>query len=131
MNADNLRDWVRLTEQKREVEAELREINGQLSALETVLLDQFADGGMQSVTAHGYTVYLQRELSCGLAEAVDKETAIKALEDAGLGSCLMLSAGSLKSLVREHMEAGEDVLPAELKGLIKVSEFYRVRTRKQ
>ena len=133
LGTDTLQDkiglWVTLVEQKRALEAELRPVQDQLNKLEAELLDDFADAGIQSVNAHGMTVYLNREFSAKLKEGVDKEDAIAAFERAGMKGCFNLAWQTMRGIVREYQERGE-ALPPEVAAVVDVSDFYRLRSRK-
>lgn len=127
--ADKIGLWVTLVGEKRALEAELRPVQDQLNKLEVELLDDFAEAGIQSVNAHGMTVYLNREFSAKLKEGVNKQDAIAAFERAGLHDCFNLAWQTMKGIVREYQERDEP-LPAEVAAVVDVADYYRLRSRK-
>ena len=124
-----LRAWVKLTEEKRELEADLRKVQDVLSAMEPLLVEDMALAGMKSASVDGYTCYTAREFTAGIRPDADKSAVFRSWAATGREQFLMLSWSSLRSFVRELQEAGEP-LPADLAAVVEVGEQFRLRTRK-
>ena len=124
-----LREWVRLTNEKRELEADMREVQDQLTALEPGLVEDLALAGMKSANVDGMIVYTAREFTAGLKEDADKAAVFRDWAANGREQFLMLGWSALRGFVRELQEAGEP-LPADLAAVVEVGEVYRLRARK-
>ena len=62
MNTDELKRFVALEEQRRQLEAEVDTIKAEAAELEGRLLPQFEQSGMERVAIDGRTVYVERKL---------------------------------------------------------------------
>ena len=122
--------YVRLTEQRRRLDAWLDRVKDQLTALEDAVLEEMIEGGCQSVkAAGGRTVYLHRQFWANPVEG-DYQRASAALRAAGLSDMVLLrfDTKNLSAWCRERNAAGEP-LPSSFDGAIKVSEQVSVRVR--
>ena len=126
---DKLQDFVKLVEEKRRLEAELRTIQDQINFLEPILLEHLALAGMTSATVNGYTVYKAREFTASIKPNLDKPTVLKEFIEAGYGNLAMLGWQSLRGIVREASESGEP-LPDVIERSCDIGEVARLRTRK-
>jgi hypothetical protein len=124
-----LKRFAELTTKKRELEAQLRPIEAELSAMEESTVEDMALEGMQSMNVDGQCLYRQREFFARLKSDIDKEIALARLMEAGYGHVLGLSWQTLKGLAREWSEEGQEP-PAIIKELCEVGETYRLRCRK-
>lgn len=127
---DRLRLFVYHSNQKRLLEAKLKEVKAEADALEAKLLKDFEDSGTDKVRVDGVTVYLHRQLWAGAVDG-DKEAACAAIKAAGFAEYVSESfnAQSFSALVREWDKQGEP-MPPEFEGKIKVSEVFQIRTRR-
>ena len=118
--------YAALTEQRRQLEAEVNRIKAELATHEERLAGEFAQAGIQNVkTASGQTVYLNREIFAKLVG--DPKKARTALRRAGLGDFIKeaVSAQTLRGWVREM----DEVIPKGLQPYIDVTEIYKIRMR--
>lgn len=135
MNADLLKEFVRLTAQKRDAEAQLKDLKARLDELEPQVSDGFIDDGVQSVNIDGYTVYLNRKLFAGPKDG-DKTAMIEALsgldEDWSFLVQDTVNHNQLQARVRECEldDQGMPILPPELAETMTVYEQFRVGARK-
>ena len=134
-------EFQQLTERKAAIDAELKGIKARLADLEPKLLAFFEDMGMQSVKANGRTFYIHRQLWAGKLADADAHAFAEAMRAIGLGDMVKesVNAQTLSSWVREQaaeLEPGSSpeeivaALPEGLRGLMKVSEVFSVRSRK-
>lgn len=121
--------WVELTEMKRKLEADLRPIQDELTAMEDGLLEDMVLQGISTVKINGMTVYKAKEFFCRAKEGVGRDQLVDGFRAAGMSTQLIPSWQALRALSREWSEAGEGP-PAAIAPLIDVGEHYRLRTRK-
>lgn len=124
-----LRRWVELTDQKRDLEAQVRKIADELGTIEPDLLEDLALSGMTSATVDGMTVYQQREFFANLKDGTDKQAALQAFLDAGHADLVILGWQGLRALVREAKEGGHD-LPECVEKFCETGDRVRLRARK-
>jgi len=124
--SDLVTEYAELTERRRNLEAEVKRLATDLAAREEVLVEDFAQAGIQNIkTATGQTIYLNREIFAKLVG--DHEEALDAFRQAGLGDFVKesVNANTLRAYVREM----DEVLPEGLQPYIDVTEIYRMRMR--
>ncbi len=126
----SLRTYARLDKEKRGLEDRLKKLKVQIEETSHAVLDHFQKLGIDRVTVEGVTIYVRRELWAGREQDVSVDQACTALKDAGLSEYAheRVNTQSLSAYVRELDAAGEP-LPAELQGVIKVSEVFKLSTR--
>jgi hypothetical protein len=130
---------------KRDIEAELREVEKDIKRYEDIVLEEFLAEGMTQAKVAGFTLYLHRQVWAKKLDDPSSDAVIQALEDAGLRSFLTFNSQTLSSWMRETLEAagaevpvdGEggdlevaDALPDSFKGVIGAEQRVRVRARK-
>lgn len=129
MNVDKINKIVDLDDRRRELEAQLKEIKEERSKLEAEVLDQFAEAGIDNIKVGGRTVYLRKDTYCSPVDG-DKERSAIYLKNNGLGMFVSESFNSLtvSAWVRERI--AEDNLPDDFKDYFKVSDTFKIMTRK-
>ena len=130
MNTDELKRFVALEEQRRQLEAEVDTIKAEAAELEGRLLPQFEQSGTERIAIDGRTVYVERKL-WAKAKDGDKPAVCKALKRARLGDYVeeTFNTNSLSAYVRE-LDREERPLPPSLREVLEVSEVYKLRTRR-
>lgn len=127
MNAALLSQYTALHARKAALADDLAATNKDISALEAVLLEQFAEDGIQSIkTQDGPTVYLQVQL---WARPIGgRENAMEALRLAGLGDLVeeTVNLQTLSAWCRERLKSEEE-LPASFAGQIATAETTHVK----
>ena len=119
-------EFVDLTKQRRDLEAQVNVLKTELAAREERLVEEFGQAGIQNVkTATGQTVSLRREVYAKLVG--DQKKSYTALRRAGLGDFIKegVNTQTLSAYVREL----EEVLPKGLQPYIDVTEVFRMRMR--
>ena len=119
-------EYAALTEQRRKLEAEVKRLATDLAAREEVLLEEFAQYGIQNIkTSAGQTVYLNREVFAKLVG--DHKKALTAFRRAGLADFVKetVNANTLRAYVREV----DEVLPKGLQPYVDITEVFRMRMR--
>lgn len=126
-----LAEFVALENERREHENRLKIISERVGQLQPVLLDQFADAGMQNARIGDLTVYIRTDRYVSKRGDVSTEQVCGVLRDCGLG--YMVSDGynamSLKSKIKEYQDSGVEV-PQELAAVLNIGEAFRLATRK-
>lgn len=122
--------FVYFTGRKRELEAELRQVQDRLNELEPGLVDMFSEEGIQRTTVDGYTAYLQEEVWASPLNG-DIAALCAALKEAGFGDMVAetVNRQTLSAWVREHRKDGEPLPPA-VEPVISVTAGYRLRAKK-
>lgn len=130
---DRLKVYAEKTAEKREVSAQLKELNEQLTILEEELLEEMTAEGLTQARvdtgAGSFTIFPKRQIWAGIEEG-QKLLAVVALEDHGMRDLLTANLQSLSSWCREREERGEPVIPDYLEGLVKVTEKFTLSVRK-
>lgn len=142
---EQVKKYVELIEKKRNLDAELRTVKGELDILEAQVMDYLTEIGLQSVkTEGGQTVYLNRMI---YAKAKDGNTQaiVDGLESAGFRDLITVNHNTFGSFVREQIEQYKAVhpeakalpveelevaLPEALRGRVDLGEKVSVRVRK-
>lgn len=122
----------RLTEQKRNVEAELKSLNEQLRELQDEAIDAMLDDGVSSVKIEGYTVYISSQVSASPADG-NEDAMCDALVAAEYGDLVKRTVhrSRLASFVKDFRNENDEIdLPPGLRETIKVTEFHRLQMRK-
>ena len=125
-----VKTYVKLRRRQAELIAEHDGIKEQANELQTELLAEFGNDGIQKLTVDGSTVFLHRQVWVSTKEGKMGE-AVKALQDNGLGHFVKesFSTQTLSAHYRE-LEREEEQLPAELADCVNVVETYSVRVRR-
>jgi hypothetical protein len=129
-------EFAALTEKKRDLKVELKRTNERLAELEGTLLDAIErEKFPASALVAGMRLYTQNQL---WASAVDGDYtgASRALSLAGLGDYVgprfnvqTLSAHFREERKKQPLVDVEEILPAELRGYIKLSETPKLMAR--
>jgi hypothetical protein len=99
-----VREYVALKVAKRKLDAQLSAVNGQLAALQEMLLDQFADGGVsQTKLEDGTTLYINPQVRAKIKEG-HQEALVDALRASGLKEFISVNTNSISSLVRDTLK---------------------------
>lgn len=128
---DQLKRAGELELRRRELEDELKIIAEEYKQLESSLIDQFADAGMQNARASGLTFYVRMDRYCSKKSEFTSDQVCQCLTRNGLGYMVADSynAASLKSKFKEWQELGVEP-PADLAGMMNIGEVARLATRK-
>ena len=118
--------YAELASKRRKLDTEVNRLKTELAALEVMLVEGFAQAGIQNVkTSAGQTVYLNREIFAKLVG--DHAEALDAFRTAGLGDFVKesVNAQTLRAYVREM----DEELPEGLQPYIDITEVFRMRMR--
>jgi len=144
-NIQSVAEYVKLHEQKAEIESDLKAVKEKIKEMEDGVLDFMQENGIQSVKSGTKNVYIHRSI---FASLIDKQAAHAAFKEHGYGDLVedRVMPQRLSAFVREEMARGEsegqtiDIdsgnlasqlpLPAEIKDQINVTERFSVRVRK-
>lgn len=143
----NAKTYAELDAKKKDLENRLSAVKRELAQIEEQLLDEMSEEGVPSLkiniensdgTQSTRTVYQRRELWAGYAEDFTKQDLCEALKHAGLEDMVTetFNTNTLSAYIREYDENNQSTeeivkqLPAEIQPYIKVSEKYKIRTRK-
>lgn len=126
-----LSDFVALEHLRREHEDALEVINKKLEKLSVILIEQFADLGMQNARVDGLTVYIKMNHYVSKRGDVSTQAVCDELTKCGLGYLVSdgYNAQSLKSKIREYQDQ-EIEIPPSLAELLNIGEVPKLATRK-
>jgi hypothetical protein len=126
------RQFLAMTERKKQLEAELEAVKKSTASLERQLVAEFERQGVNSIHMDGHCIYLHRKLVARAADG-NRERVIAALLATGLvdyvNTAPTFNTASLEAYVREQLDNGEELAPA-LKEALSVEEIYFARVRK-
>lgn len=134
---------IALTDQKRDLEAQLRVVKEQLEPLHTQMLDEFASRGETSArhAATGKLVYINRRTWARPADGRSKDDVYDALVAAGLedyaerGFNTQKLSAYFRELIKQSEENGTpvdnpaDLLPEQLAGLVDLTTDHIIAVR--
>lgn len=128
---DQLKRAGELELRRRELEDQLKVIAEEYKQLESSLIDQFADAGMQNARAAGLTFYIRMDRYCSKKSEFTSDQVCECLTRNGLGYMVSDSynAASLKSKFKEWGDDGVTP-PADLAAMMNIGEIARLATRK-
>lgn len=155
MDTKLAQEFASLSERKKFLEAQVKEINTRLAEINEQLIEMFAEDGIQRITVQAgtdeygnplkRTVYISRMLWLGYADAEDgnkakaKQNLIDALKRAGYGEFISegFNSNSVSTIVREldpdnntPLEILQAKLPQEIRPYAKVTEKVQAKTVK-
>ena len=118
-------------DRKKELEAQVKELNVEIDSLDTALSDAMAESEVDKFSRNGSTFYLNSRLFAS-PQAGRKDALMQALKDNGYGSIVVesVNANTLASFCREQRAANEDELPDWLKDVVNVYDKITVGIRK-
>ena len=134
MNVPLLRELAKVMQRKRDLEAEVRGLNQQISALETAVTDELLSAGVDSVPLNmddgsRMTLYLQHS-TYARPTPNEEEKLHTALEELGFGEVVKRKVNhqTLNAVVKELTAEGR-ALPEALAATLVLSPVTRVRAR--
>lgn len=118
-------------ESKKALEAQIKELNAEISKLDLALTDAMAESECERFSHNGSTFYLNSRLYASPASG-KKEDLIAALRKEGYGSLVTetVNSNTLSSFVKEQKEIHEDTLPQWLSDVVTTFEKISVGIRK-
>jgi len=127
MDTDILREFVRITKEKDELDARLTAKKAEQSRLEQQVLYELAQSGIQNIKIDGKTLYMRADTYVSVKEGVDPEAAMKVLDDLDLGDFHKerITLQSVSAWVRERRRE-EEQIPAEFEAVFNTSPVYRI-----
>lgn len=101
MNEQPLKEYVCLEKRKRDLAAELKQIQADLDRLETVVIDEMVRAGLQKVEVDGRTLKIVPAVFCSPVE--NRWAVVEALKEAGLDQFIPqnYNEAQLRSFVKE------------------------------
>ncbi len=124
---EDARRFSDLTEKKRNIEAELRDVKKELAQVESDLIEGMVAGGVQNMTIGGFNLYLYNRLSVR-AKDRDHVRLARALFDCGREDLLIVGSQRLRSEVREEEDL--EALPPQIREAVTVERISKVGARK-
>jgi hypothetical protein len=124
-----VKEFLQLTLRKRELEEQIKEIDGRLNELQEQSLTLFEREGISSLRLDGHTVYLHRQVWASVDAS--NPYALAELKRNGLGDLVKptVNGQTLSAWVRERQEEDKPIPPV-LAQYLKISEKYGLRARK-
>jgi vacuolar-type H+-ATPase subunit E/Vma4 len=130
MNERALKSLISLDHRRADLEALLEANKKERTELESGLLKEFSEAGVQSVKMNGNTVYLRRDIYAKVKDGLQGKLirVFRAIGMKDLVKTTILSQ-TLSALVREA-DKGETVLHASIANCVDVAEKYSLRVVK-
>jgi hypothetical protein len=129
--------YAKASKEKRALEEKLKLVEDRLKELDPQVLDHMQRHGITKTTCNGVTIYVARDLWASVAkdDQGDNAAGLDALKAFPATAFMVkdnVNTQTLSSWVRElpANPEGMPILPAEVASAIKVSETFKVRTRK-
>ena len=118
-------------EQKKELDAQVKELGAEIDRLDLALSDAMAEAECERFSRNGSTFYLNTRLYASPV-AGKKEELFAALKENGYGSIVTetVNANTLSSFVKEQMAENDEEVPAWLAEKISTFEKVSVGIRK-
>ena len=121
------RRFSELTERKRNLEGELRDLKTQLAQVESDLIEGMVAADMQNMTIGGFNLYLYNRLSVRAAGG-DHIGLARALFDCGREDLIIIGPQRLAAEVREEEDV--EALPPEIREAVSVERIPKIGARK-
>lgn len=130
MNTEAIRALVKATEEKRELDRQLKVVKQTIEQLENEVCDELIEAGVQNMNVDNNIVYLHRQVWAKPAGG-DYETAAAKLIEAGLEDFVQtrFNTNSVSAYVRETL-ATEGELPDTLNEALDITEVIKPRVKK-
>lgn len=132
LDLNQFRSFRALRARKAELEEELSNVDTELRAAESTLLDAMAASGQSRVHVDGVTYSLRREVRAR-AKNGDTEYLASVLDELGLGAMVKptVNAQTMSAYVREQIGEDRDpeTLPEALRNALDLTIGYRIGTR--
>lgn len=128
MDAEIMRRYRTLMEEKRVHNENLENVKRELAELEPIVLEMMSQDGLQHVRIDNKTLYIHRQLWAGMEEGYSKEQVAQSLVNAGLGDYVVPSfnTSQVSAYFREQARENDNLkLPEGLK----LTEKFTVRMR--
>lgn len=126
---EDMAELIDLIENKRNLQAELKEIEKRIASVEPLVAEWMLANGVQNVGLGDKTVY--KSVSTNASVKADcKRQAVEAARGLGLDDLIVLQPQSFASYCREMLSDVGGELPAELRDYVNVYETVRVGVRK-
>lgn len=118
-------------DEKKALDAQTKEVNARIEALDKELSDAMANAECEKFTRNGSTFYLNSRLFASPV-AGNKDAMIAALKENGYGDIVTetVNANTLASFCKEQMATNEDELPEWLTPVVNTFEKVTVGIRK-
>jgi len=133
-----VRRFIGLRQRKATLQAELKEVNDELNAIGSDLVEQFLQDGIQNINIDGQTVYIRRRVWARIDKANSPDFIYETLKNHGMDHMMTVNSNSLAAFIREQEELYEPLniddlhnkLPADLDKLVQFGEVYSLTSRK-
>ena len=125
-------EYGRLADERDRLEAKLTRVKADLARTEERVREWFAAAGVAAVRLDGgRSLHLRRELWAGREDGVDEASLAAAVRDGGYPDLVQprVSMQRLSAIVRELDRDGA-AIPTSWVGIVKVSEVFRVGSRR-
>ena len=129
MNIKSLKQFVVLSKQKKELEAQISKIKTDMLPLEEKILEDFCKENINNIKVDDRVVYMNIIEYAKKCENVTAQQAVVALEKSGLDEFISYNTQSLSAECRRWQEEGIDS-PSELKDIIEMVPQFSIRVRK-
>lgn len=132
-----LDQFIELTKVKRDLEKQLKDINGQLAKAEAEVICEWQENGTEQTRKNGMTVFIKRELSIKAKDGDTLAVVGQLIPDPNLRFLLGVNHMRLRSQLKEwcfNDEIGEiepdiNKLPEALRGVVEITEYSRLNAR--
>lgn len=146
MQTEKVTELAQLHQRKQELNGELKNVEKKIGELEGILLEEAMQEGISKMTVSvkdetgnfaNRTVYLERKIWAG--HNGDLENFLQALKESGLAEYVKpnYNRNSISAMVREYdpdsnlsAEQIAEKLPEPLKNSIKITEDYKLKSRR-
>lgn len=129
LDIGRFQQWVELQERRRALKAELDTVEEEAKTLETKIVDEMTQVGIQHFSLEKWTVYISTLRSASIRDG-DKQRAVEALRSLGLEDMVTANYQSVSAWVREHLNAGQPLPPA-FEAAFVVNETHKLAMRKK
>lgn len=126
---EDMAELIGLIEDKRNLEAELRDLAKRIGEVEPRVAEWMLQSGVQNVRLGAVTVY-KSVMTSASVKADRKREAVEAARGLGLEDLVVLQPQSFAAWCRERLAEPGSTLPAELADCVNVYETVRVNVRK-
>jgi hypothetical protein len=128
MNTDDIKKLQKLNIEKRDLDSRLKENSREYAQLETIVLDQFAEEGVDSIKVDGKLVKMGMLLWASPKNKDDRSEACEFLKENGLEAFVSetFNTTSISAHCRAIRDNDDEELPEGFEDVFKLTEKYKI-----
>lgn len=128
-----VQQYVELTRIKRDLDDQLKGVNGKLDELESKIMDKWLNDGVTQMVVDDMTIYIQHDIRVATGEGKSSVDVADALRKAKLADLTTANWQRMRSWVKELPtdNEGKPIVPKALAAVLKIEPYSKLCARKR